>query len=76
MKHIIVPVSEVMALYVNPDMARINPESTLIMAFCDNNLHVLVGDFKGIDSGASLEEILKRNLRRDEDHAENKTINH
>ena len=62
MQHIVIPTSEIMTLMVNPELARINPEETTMMAFIDNNLHILVGDFKGIDTSASLEDIIKRNI--------------
>lgn len=62
MQHIVVPVSELMTLIVDPGVARISPDSTHMMCIIENDLHVLVGDFTGIDTSANLEEILKRNL--------------
>ena len=62
MQHVVVPTAEVMHLMVNPELARINREETIIMAFIEDNLHILVGDFKGIDSSADLEDLIKRNF--------------
>lgn len=64
MQHVVVPTAEVMTLLVHPEMARINREETIMMAFIDENLHILVGDFKGIDTSADLEDIIKRNLKK------------
>lgn len=61
-KYIAVPVSEVMQLLVYPEQARINVDNTLMLAIDDGVLHVLQGDFTGIDAGADLGEILRRNL--------------
>jgi hypothetical protein len=62
MQHIIVPLSEVMTLIVNPETARISEDSTHMMAVIEDKLHIFSGDFKGIDTDESLEAILKRNL--------------
>lgn len=62
MQHIVVPVTELMTLMVEPGMARISSDSTHMMAIVDNELHVLVGDFTGIDTATDLDEIIKRNL--------------
>ena len=62
MQHITVPVSELMQLIVEPGMARINGDNTKMLAIIDNDLHILVGDFTGIDIETDLDEIIKRNL--------------
>jgi len=62
MQHIVVPRKEIVKLMLRPGMARISNDNTHMMAFVDGHLHVMVGDFTGIDSGEKLEDILARNL--------------
>lgn len=60
--HAKVPISEVMHLIVNPGDARINSDNTHMLAVIDGDLHILIGDFTGIDSDDKLDEIIQRNL--------------
>lgn len=62
MQHVTIPVSELMTLIVNPETARISSDNSHMAAIVGNYLHILVGDFTGIETSKNLEEILKRNL--------------
>ena len=62
MQHIKIPMSEIMTLIVNSEVARINEDNTHMMAVIGDTLHILLGDFSGIESAEDLSEIIKRNL--------------
>ncbi len=62
MIHVKIPTTELLTLMLNDELARINKDETQMMAIIGADLHILVGDFKGIESSEDLEEIIKRNL--------------
>ena len=63
MQHIVLPGAILMELLVRPDEAFINDTNTTMFTLIDGNLHILTGDFEGIDTGTDLVELVQRNLK-------------
>lgn len=61
--HVTIPIRELSVLAKNSDMARISPDSTHIAAIIEDQLHILVGDFTGIETAEDLSEIIAQNFQ-------------
>lgn len=62
MQHIVIPMAQVLHVMVNPGDAKINEDDTVMFCAIEDSLHILVGNFTGIDTAERLDEIIRRNL--------------